>query len=160
MRPTRRTASWLPTPSPGTWSCSTARTTCHEHPIQTFTGASGSFIAPDHGYPAHLELRLRATDSDGNESVTAVRLDPRTVTLHIESEPAGMRVEVGEGGGVAPFDHTFILGSQSAVSVASPQRIGDARYEFDSWSDGGAQSHAITATDGMAPLTVRFRPAE
>src|SRR6185436_18154940 len=30
---------------------------CHEHTVQTFTGASGSFTAPEHEYPTHLELR-------------------------------------------------------------------------------------------------------
>ena len=40
--------------------------TCHEHPLQNYAGtASGSFVAPDHEYPSHLELRLTATDGGG-----------------------------------------------------------------------------------------------
>ena len=40
--------------------------TCHEHPLQTYSGtASGSFVAPDHEYPSHLDLRLTATDPGG-----------------------------------------------------------------------------------------------
>jgi hypothetical protein len=36
---------------------------CHSHTIQSWNGvASGSFNAPDHEYPSHLELRLTATD--------------------------------------------------------------------------------------------------
>ena len=36
---------------------------CHSHVIAGFPGTlSGSFVAPDHEYPAHLELRLTATD--------------------------------------------------------------------------------------------------
>lgn len=39
---------------------------CHEHPVRDFAGvAQGSFVAPDHEYPAYLELRLVATDSGG-----------------------------------------------------------------------------------------------
>ena len=39
---------------------------CHEHVVQQFPGvASGSFVAPDHDYPSHLELRLPATDAAG-----------------------------------------------------------------------------------------------
>jgi glucose/arabinose dehydrogenase len=38
-------------------------TDCHVHPVTTLPGvASGSFVAPDHEYPCHLELRLTATD--------------------------------------------------------------------------------------------------
>ena len=39
---------------------------CHDHPLQSFTGASsGSLIAPEHEYPASLELSLTATDASG-----------------------------------------------------------------------------------------------
>ena len=45
--------------------------TCHTHPLQTLhRAASGSFVAPDHEYPSHLELRLTATDSGGLSSTT------------------------------------------------------------------------------------------
>ena len=66
--------------------------TCHEHTLQTFTGvASGSFTAPDHPYPSHLELRLAATDSAGSSATTAVELDPATTTLGVASCPPGSR---------------------------------------------------------------------
>ncbi len=36
---------------------------CHEHPLQSLAAASaGTLSAPDHEYPAHLELKLTATD--------------------------------------------------------------------------------------------------
>ena len=45
---------------------------CHSHTIQTWDGvASGSFPAPDHEYPSHLELRLRRPTPAGE------RLDVR-----------------------------------------------------------------------------------
>jgi len=51
---------------------------CHSHLVETFSGvASGSFVAPDHEYPSHLELRLTATDSSGGQQVVTRRLDPR-----------------------------------------------------------------------------------
>jgi hypothetical protein len=51
--------------------------------------ASGSFSAPDHEYPAWIELRLTATDS--------VRLDPQTVGLSFQSNPTGLQLTVGSG---------------------------------------------------------------
>ena len=44
---------------------------CHSHPVQTFDGvASGSFSAPDHEYPSHLELTLTATDPAASPTPT------------------------------------------------------------------------------------------
>ena len=41
-------------------------TNCHTHHMQDYVGvASGSFVAPDHEYPSHLELSLTATDAAG-----------------------------------------------------------------------------------------------
>src|SRR4029079_18329397 len=59
---------------------------CHTHSIQTFSGvASGSFAAPDHEYPAHIELKLTVTDSSGLTGSASVNLDPKTVDLQFAS---------------------------------------------------------------------------
>ena len=55
---------------------------CHQHPVQTFNGvASGCSQAPDHEYPAWIELTLTATDTGGLADTATVRLDPQTVDL-------------------------------------------------------------------------------
>ena len=70
--------------------------TCHPHPQDTFNGvASGSFDAPDHDYPSHLELTLTATDSQNLSASTTVELDPRTVDLTMASLPAGLQLTIG-----------------------------------------------------------------
>ena len=127
--------------------------TCHEHPLQTFSGtASGSFVAPDHEYPSHLELRLTATDPGGLSNTTSVRLDPQTVDLTFGSSPAGLTLAVGSTSQPTPFTRTAILGSTLSVSAPSPQAIGGTAYEFVSWSDGGAQTHNIVANaSGSTP---------
>ena len=77
---------------------------CHTHVIQTMDGiAGGSFLAPDHGYPAYLELRLTATDSEGAQSTTNVRLDPQTVTVELRSDPPGLVLALGSTAQPAPF---------------------------------------------------------
>ena len=45
--------------------CNRTSTSCHTHVVQNLTGSGGSFVAPDHEYPSHLELELTATDADG-----------------------------------------------------------------------------------------------
>ncbi|HEY9377223.1 MAG TPA: PQQ-dependent sugar dehydrogenase [Jiangellaceae bacterium] len=120
--------------------------TCHEHPLQTFTGtSSGSFVAPDHEYPAHLELRLTATDSGGLNDTVSTLLNPQTVQLDFASQPSGLTLTVGSTSQTTPFARTVITGSTVSLSANSPQPLGNETYRFDSWSDGGAQSHSVVA---------------
>ena len=130
---------------------------CHTHPIQDFNGvASGSFTAPDHEYPSHLELRLTATDSGGLTGTATRRLDPRTVQLTMQSVPTGLQLSFGSGVATTPFTRTVIVGSQNAVNAPSPQTVGSQEYTYSTWSDGGAQSHAITAPSTNASYTATF----
>ena len=131
---------------------------CHTHPIQTFAGvANGSFTAPDHEYPSHLELRLTATDSGGLTDTKTIQLDPRTVTLTFSSIPGGLRLTVNGTGTTATFTRTVIQGSTNTVSAITPQTKGKKNYAFSSWSDGGSQTHIITAPATSATYTARFK---
>jgi glucose/arabinose dehydrogenase len=130
---------------------------CHEHTDETFPGvASGSFVAPDHGYPFYLELRLTATDSGGRKSTTSVRLNPQTVRLTFASNPTGLRLLVGAGAGTTTFSRTFVVGSNVTVEAPSPQTRNGVSYAFRSWSDGGAQRHTITAPGAARTYTATY----
>jgi len=130
---------------------------CHTHPIQTFPGVdSGTFAAPDHEYPSYLELRLTATDSGGLTDTKSMRLDPKTVVLTFESDPSALNLVVGSSSATAPFSRTVIIGSNNSISASSPQTLGGKTYNFVSWSDGGAQTHNITAPATATTYTARF----
>jgi uncharacterized repeat protein (TIGR01451 family) len=119
---------------------------CHQHPLQTWSGTqSGSFTAPDHEYPSHLELRLTATDSGGLSDTKTLQLDPRTVELSFASSPSGLQLVVGGSSSTTPFTRTVIEGSNNSISAPSPQALGATDYEWVSWSDGLARSHNIVA---------------
>jgi len=120
---------------------------CHTHLIQTFSGvSSGSFTAPDHEYPSYLELQLTVTDSGGLTNTTSVQLDPRTVVLNFQSNPSGLQIAVNSTQGATPFSVTVIEGSSNTITAVSPQVSGGSTYSFQSWTDGGAQTHTITAS--------------
>jgi glucose/arabinose dehydrogenase/PKD repeat protein len=126
--------------------------TCHAHNIHTFSSTStGTFVAPDHDYPSHLELQLTATDARGLKNTTSVQLNPRTTTLTLESQPSGLTLTAGATNQAAPFTLTVIEGSTLSVSAQSPQTLDGTNYVFNSWSDGGAQSHSIVVA---APVTL------
>ncbi len=136
--------------------CSTG---CHTHPIQSWSGvASGSFPAPDHEYPSHLELKLTATDSAGSSASTSVLLQPKTVDLSFATSPAGLQVTVGSGTSATPLTHTAIVGSAITISAPTPQSNGGTTYAFSSWSDGGARNHTITAGSVPVTYTATFTP--
>ncbi|MGW0482558.1 LamG-like jellyroll fold domain-containing protein [Nonomuraea sp. NPDC003214] len=125
---------------------------CHEHEITRYTGASGSFQAPDHEYPSHLELRLTVEDGHGLTDTASVLLQPRTVELTFRTDPPGLRLGFNQEQTIAPFTRTVIAGSSNSVTAPSPQ--GD--QVFDAWSDGGAATHNITAPASAATYTATF----
>jgi PKD repeat protein len=131
---------------------------CHTHVVTTFEGvASGSFVAPDHEYPSYLELELTATDSGGLKDVKTLRLDPRTVVLTFQTTPGGLSLVVGPTTSKSSFTRTVIVGSSNSISAPSPQNKGPKRYTFTSWSDGGAQTHNITAPATPTTYTARYK---
>jgi glucose/arabinose dehydrogenase/chitodextrinase len=130
---------------------------CHSHPVQDFAGvSSGSFVAPDHGYPSHLMLEVTATDSKGLKDTKSIRLDPQTVNLTLSSSPANLNVTVDERTAPAPLAYEAIVGATTTISAESPQTVGSTYYGFASWSDGKAQSHEITAPSIDSTYTATF----
>jgi hypothetical protein len=126
--------------------------------VQDFTGvASGSFTAPDHEYPSYLELRLTATDSGGLTNSKSIRLDPRTVVLTFQTNPGGLQLTVNGSSSTASFNRTVIVGSKNSLSAISPQKKSNKTYNFQSWSDGGAQTHDIIAPASATSYTARYR---
>jgi glucose/arabinose dehydrogenase/regulation of enolase protein 1 (concanavalin A-like superfamily) len=126
---------------------------CHTHVYQTFTGvANGSFPAPDHEYPAYLEIQLTATDSGGLTGTTSVNLNPQTVDLTFQTNPTGLTLSVGTFSGTSPFTRTVLVNSALLASAPSPQ----GNSQFSSWSDGGSQNHTILTPATPATYTAVF----
>jgi PKD repeat protein len=132
--------------------------TCHTHTVQSFAGvASGSFTAPDHEYPSYLELRLTAIDSGGLTGTKSLQLDPKTVVLTFQTTPGGLSLVVGPTTSKSSFTRTVIVGSTNTISAPSPQTKGPKSYTFNSWSDGGPQTHPITAPATPTTYTARYK---
>lgn len=125
---------------------------CHAHPLQSFNGvAGGSFIAADHEYPSHLVLALTATDSRGVKHTTSVELQPRTATITLASDPAGLILTAGGQSAPAPFETIAIEGASVSVSAPSSQELRGTTYAFSGWSNGGARAHTVVVS---APITL------
>jgi hypothetical protein len=121
--------------------------------------ASGSFTAPDHEYPSHLELTLTATDAQGAVDTEMNQLNPRTVVLTFASSPSGLQLVVNATASTTPFSRTVIRGSNNSVSAISPQSLGGTNYNWVSWSDGGTQTHNIVAPATNQTYTATYAAA-
>jgi hypothetical protein len=140
-------------------------TVCHEHFVRRFTGvAGGTVAAPDHEYPAFLRVVLTATKPIGSglppiaESVSVNAL-PETTTWVFTSNPSGLQLAVYGALATTPFVRTVIVGATTTVSAPTPQTLQGVPHQFSSWSDGGAQTHLITAGVAPAAYTADFTAA-
>jgi gluconolactonase len=68
-------------------------------------------------------------------------------------------VSVGSSAQRTPFTRTVIQNSANSVSAVTPQTVGDDVYTFQEWSDGGAQSHVLTAPETATTYTATFTPS-
>jgi glucose/arabinose dehydrogenase len=136
----------------------TAPSACHSHPLSRLEGADrGEVAAPNHPWPSWLELRLTATDADGNQDTSSLRLDPRTVDLRLLSSPPGLALTVAGSPSRAPSTRRMVVGSRTTIAAPSRQVLHGLGYAFARWSDGGAKSHEITAGVGPAARTAYYR---
>jgi glucose/arabinose dehydrogenase len=132
---------------------------CHTHVMQSFPDrTSGSFNAPDHDFPSTLTIELTVTDAGGLTDTESVTIDPRTVELAFDSSPTGFQLAVGPTQSTAPFIRTVIEDSQNSISAPSPQTLSGTNYVIQSWSDGGAASHNIVASENRT-LTATYATA-
>ncbi|MGY1728478.1 PA14 domain-containing protein [Geodermatophilus sp. SYSU D01062] len=132
---------------------------CHDHPLQTWTGVSGASIAaPDHEYPAHLQLRLTARDAAGRTATVTRDLQPRTAQVTVATQPTGLQATLGSRTAATPFTSTLIVGATTSLSAPSPQTSGGVTQEFSAWSDGGAQTHQVTV-GAATTYTATYRAA-
>lgn len=133
-------------------------TGCTETMIDTFTGASNAFTAPDAAFPAYLRIVLTGTDNGGLTGSDEVDIYPATADLTLMTDPAGLMV--GFGGTTpapAPVSETVIVNASVEVDAPTPQTSGGTEYEFASWSDGGEASHVVhVPAPGTAALTASF----
>jgi hypothetical protein len=85
-----------------------------------------------------------------------VQLLPRTSTITLRSEPAGLTLGLGGETAVAPFTRTVIVGSRNTISAPLNQTQ-KGKWYFTSWSDGLGATHDVTATGTPGTYTATYR---
>jgi len=120
----------------------------------TFTGASGTFVVPDHGDGTYYELCAAVDDRAGAAATTqCVELRPNTVQYNFASVPRGLQVNYAGTTYTTPFTVTTIPNSVRELSVAATQN----GLNFVAWSDGGGRSHDLLIGANNQTLTVTYQ---
>jgi glucose/arabinose dehydrogenase len=130
---------------------------CHPHQIQTWSGADGSFTAPDHEFPSHLVLSLKATDSGGLSRTVERELQPRLATVRVETTPAGVPVRLLDRGDVpSPQQVTVFDGAKVTLGVPPSVRVGSEDWALAGWSDGATAAQRVVEAHGAMVLRARY----
>jgi uncharacterized protein with LGFP repeats/glucose/arabinose dehydrogenase/chitodextrinase len=123
---------------------------CHNHPGQTFTGATYDVPFEDHGDETRLEITAAATDAAGVRTDQTFIARPRVRTLTLQgSTPAAMTVN-----GVARATVTVTAGAR--VSVSAPTVAADGVATFERWADGADRERLLVMPDADTFLTATY----
>jgi hypothetical protein len=104
------------------------------------------------GYKIDDENEMTECNAGGNGIyywTITVQSSSSPVQITVATAPAGLLVSLDNGTAVAaPVTTSWNSGSTHTIATATGQLSADShtRYNFGSWSDGGAQSHSITPT--------------
>lgn len=123
---------------------------CHQHFVEEATGTTATFTAPDHDYPAKIEIRLTATDAEGASATTSVELQPKTRSVSVTSAPSGIPIDVGPAAVVTPGSVPVIQNSEVSIVPPLTRTVGGTRYRFSRWADTTARVRAVVAASNVS----------
>ena len=96
---------------------------------------------------------------NGPATVTA-QFAVNYVSVTISTAPEGLKVSVDSGAlQSAPVTAKWQVGTQHTVSTESPQAGTGSQYTFTGWSDGGAETHQVTASSATTAYSASFSTA-
>jgi hypothetical protein len=95
----------------------------------------------------------------GAKSTAEKRIDPQTVALTFKTNPAGLKVSLGNdfASTASPFTVTEVVGHAMTAAATSPQTLKSGTYYWQSWSNGGPNPTSITAPAAATTYTATYR---
>jgi glucose/arabinose dehydrogenase/PKD repeat protein len=135
----------------------------HVHPGVHQVGVkSGTFTIPTSGHDFSGNTRYRFTltviDSNGLTDVKSVIVWPSKVNLTFDTMPGGLTLYLDGIAQPTPLVYDTLIGFQHAIEARN-QSTPTTIYTFHHWSDGGAQTHTITAPASNATYTATYDAA-
>ncbi|MHA3789697.1 PQQ-dependent sugar dehydrogenase [Flavobacterium hauense] len=122
----------------------------HSHPGASPDGVkSGNFVASNQGEKTPnvwYRFTVTVTDSDGLTATKFVDVHPNLVDVTVTSSPALLNLEFNQKPVVAPATKQVVANaSLQTLNAPTPQYVGNIRYDFDHWGQGGAANQTFVA---------------
>ncbi|PZR20137.1 MAG: carbohydrate-binding protein [Flavobacterium psychrophilum] len=122
----------------------------HSHPGASPVGVkSGDFIASNQGEKTPnvwYRFKVTVTDSDGLTASTFVDVHPNLVDVTVTSSPALLNLELNQKPVTAPATRQVVANATlQTLNAPTPQYVGNIRYDFDHWGQGGAANQNFQA---------------
>ncbi|MBC7995121.1 MAG: PQQ-dependent sugar dehydrogenase [Rhizobacter sp.] len=132
----------------------------HSHPFQPQTvGATGTVTIPTQGETASnifYRFHLRATDSAGATHEVTRDIQPQTAQVTVTTAPLGLSLTLDGQPITGPTAFTGVVGIERALMAPATQNLNGRRYQFASWSDGGAATHTISTPVANTTYTANY----
>jgi len=129
-------------------------------PVTSGTGNTGSFVVPDDMPYKRTDvvarLTVTATSAAGLSTTQRLTLQLQIGTLSLATSPAGLQLTIDGEPLTAPGTIDSIVGLRRHISAVDHQIVGGIFHRFIDWSNGGAASHVVSATQSPQTLTARY----
>src|SRR5439155_23085722 len=106
---------------------------------------------------SYLEIRLTATDSKGRTTTVSENVYPKKVDLTFQTNPNGLKLQLAGDPITAPQTVTSWDAWDLPLGAPAQDASGQS-WAFQSWSDGGAASHAIHTPSSPSSYMASFIP--
>lgn len=135
--------------------------TTHIHPfLDNLRGRSHTFTVPTTGEPSAdtwFEINVTATDTSGLSTTATININPVKSNMTFNTQPAGLQILIDGQPASTPQTIQAVVGYQREVNVSNAQHLAGSCYDFDHWSDGGAQRHTIATAQADTTFTAYFK---
>jgi PKD repeat protein len=122
----------------------------HSHPGASPQGVkSGTFVASNQGEKTPnvwYRFTVKVTDSNGLTATKFVDIKPNLVDVTVTSSPALLNLEFNQKPVTAPSTKQVVANAKlQTLNAPTPQYVGNIRYDFDHWSQGGTANQTFQA---------------
>ncbi|MBI3337452.1 MAG: PQQ-dependent sugar dehydrogenase [Candidatus Staskawiczbacteria bacterium] len=135
----------------------------HVHPGISINGVkNGNFTISTAGHDfsgnTRYRIMLTVTDSNGLTDTKTAIIWPVKVDLTFDTIPSALTLYLDGIARITPFVYDTLVNFNHSIE-ARDQSTATANYVFASWSDGGTQTHTITAPNSPQSYTATYNTA-
>ncbi|MGH9943264.1 MAG: PQQ-dependent sugar dehydrogenase [Pyrinomonadaceae bacterium] len=135
----------------------------HFHPhVPSTSGVTGGNFTADFAETAAnvwYRIHLTVTDSGGLSHSAFRDVFPRTATVTLRTNPAGLQLTLDGQPRADGYAELNVVNIQRTLGAPLQQTFGGVTYNFTGWSDGGAASHDINVPATATTYTANYTRA-